>query len=180
MAENKVVNITQLESDLTSIANAIREKSGASGSLVFPDGFASAIASIAGMPSGISKLATGTYTPTSKTQGKITITHNLGVEPSFYIFAKQEWALRGSSSGTHPIFLDFYISKTSLATTHSRRNHAIKGTVPATNTPSIVEEPSCSARADETTFWVEGNSSYDRNYEAGKTFTWVCGVIDNF
>lgn len=46
MAENKVVNITQLEADLTSIANTIREKSGASGSLVFPNGFVDAIASI--------------------------------------------------------------------------------------------------------------------------------------
>ena len=48
MAENKVVNITQLESDLTSIANAIREKTGGSDSLAFPNGFVSAIDGIAG------------------------------------------------------------------------------------------------------------------------------------
>lgn len=47
MAENKVVNITQLESDLTSIANAIREKTGGSDSLAFPNGFVSAIDGLA-------------------------------------------------------------------------------------------------------------------------------------
>lgn len=178
MAENKVVNITQLEADLTSIANAIREKAGVSDTLVFPDGFASAIASIAGMPSGISKLATGTYTPTSKTTDTITITHNLGAEPSFYIFVKQEGATK--TEGTQPIFLDFYIAKNSWGTNISRRNHAIKCIVVSTGSASIVEEPSITARADETTFWVQGNSTYDRNYAAGKTFIWVCGIINGY
>lgn len=47
MAENKVVNTTQLEADLTSIASAIREKTGGSDSLAFPNGFVSAIDGLA-------------------------------------------------------------------------------------------------------------------------------------
>lgn len=47
MAENKVVNTTQLEADLTSIADAIREKTGGSDSLAFPDGFVSAMDNLA-------------------------------------------------------------------------------------------------------------------------------------
>jgi hypothetical protein len=46
MAENKVVNTTQLDADLTSIANAIRAKAESSDSLVFPSGFVDAIANI--------------------------------------------------------------------------------------------------------------------------------------
>jgi hypothetical protein len=46
MAENKVVNATQLDADLTSIANAIRAKAESSDSLVFPSGFVDAIANL--------------------------------------------------------------------------------------------------------------------------------------
>ena len=49
MAVDKVVDSTQLDADLTSVANAIRAKSGGSGSLAFPAGFVSEIGDI---PSG--------------------------------------------------------------------------------------------------------------------------------
>lgn len=46
MADYKIVDGEKLDQDLTSVANAIREKSGDSGSLAFPSGFVSAISSI--------------------------------------------------------------------------------------------------------------------------------------
>ena len=49
MAVDKLVDSTQLDSDLTSVADAIRAKSGGSGQLAFPAGFVSEIGSI---PSG--------------------------------------------------------------------------------------------------------------------------------
>lgn len=49
MAVDKLVDSTQLNSDLTSVANAIRAKSGGSGQLAFPAGFVSEIGNI---PSG--------------------------------------------------------------------------------------------------------------------------------
>lgn len=49
MAVDKLVDSTQLDADLTSVANAIRTKGGTSASLAFPSGFVSAIADI---PSG--------------------------------------------------------------------------------------------------------------------------------
>lgn len=49
MALDKLVDSTQLDSDLTSVANAIRTKGGTSASLAFPAGFVSAIGDI---PSG--------------------------------------------------------------------------------------------------------------------------------
>lgn len=63
MAVDKLVDSTQLDSDLTSVANAIRTKGGTSASLAFPAGFVSAIAAI---PSGgggisISDIATGAF-----------------------------------------------------------------------------------------------------------------------
>ncbi|MBR3474226.1 MAG: hypothetical protein IKH34_04065 [Oscillospiraceae bacterium] len=48
MALDKMVDSTQLDSDLTSVANAIRAKSGGSGQLAFPTGFVSEIQGITG------------------------------------------------------------------------------------------------------------------------------------
>ena len=46
MALDKLVDSTQLDSDLTSVANAIRTKGGTSAELAFPSGFVSAIQNI--------------------------------------------------------------------------------------------------------------------------------------
>lgn len=48
MAYDKLVDSTQLDADLTAIANAIRVKSGGSGNLAFPAGFVSEIGNISG------------------------------------------------------------------------------------------------------------------------------------
>lgn len=48
MAVDKLVDSTQLDSDLTSVANAIRTKGGTSASLAFPSGFITAINNISG------------------------------------------------------------------------------------------------------------------------------------
>ena len=65
MALDKMVDSTQLDSDLTSVANAIRAKSGGSGQLAFPSGFVSEIGNI---PSGgptETLLNSGDYTVSS-------------------------------------------------------------------------------------------------------------------
>ena len=52
MAVDKLVDSTQLDADLTSIANAIRTKGGTSAQMAFPNGFISAVENI---PGGTSK-----------------------------------------------------------------------------------------------------------------------------
>ena len=49
MPNYKVVNSDQLDSDITAVADAIRERSGTSGKMAFPNGMADAVRSI---PSG--------------------------------------------------------------------------------------------------------------------------------
>lgn len=71
MAVDKLVDSTQLDSDLTSVANAIRTKGGTSAQLAFPAGFVSAIGDI--QTGGLSiqppyKVASGSVTPVSNTQ----------------------------------------------------------------------------------------------------------------
>lgn len=63
MAIDKLVDSTQLDADLTSIADAIRTKGGTSAQLAFPADFVSAIEAISGGgASGLALLASGTYT----------------------------------------------------------------------------------------------------------------------
>lgn len=68
MAVDKLVDSTQLDADLTSVANAIRTKGGTSSSLAFPADFVSAINAISGGGGGGGKKsATGTFTPAERT-----------------------------------------------------------------------------------------------------------------
>lgn len=63
MAVDKLVDSTQLDDDLTSVANAIRTKGGTSASLAFPAGFVSAVNAIPTGGGGISvsDIATGAF-----------------------------------------------------------------------------------------------------------------------
>ena len=66
MSVDKLVDSSQLDTDLTSVANAIRTKGGTSAQLAFPAGFVSAIENIpSGGASGLTLLGSGTYTKTS-------------------------------------------------------------------------------------------------------------------
>lgn len=62
MAVDKLVDSTQLNTDLTSVANAIRAKSGGSYQLAFPSGFVSEIGNIPSGGSGLTTIASGTFT----------------------------------------------------------------------------------------------------------------------
>ncbi len=67
MSLDKLVDSSQLDTDLTSVANAIRTKGGTSAQLAFPAGFVSAIQAIPTGGGGGSEvlLASGTYTESS-------------------------------------------------------------------------------------------------------------------
>lgn len=54
MSLDKLVDSSQLDADLTSVANAIRTKGGTSASLAFPSEFVSAIGAISGGGGGLS------------------------------------------------------------------------------------------------------------------------------
>ena len=61
MAVDKLVDSTQLDSDLTSVANAIRAKSGGSSQLAFPAGFVSEIGNISGGGINGTNISSGTF-----------------------------------------------------------------------------------------------------------------------
>ena len=93
MAIDKAIDSAQLNTDLTSIADAIREKAGLTDSFVFPEGFVQAIA---GIEAGGGKIANGSWTPTSNGE-TYTVTHNLGEIPNFVIYFKETTGVTNNS-----------------------------------------------------------------------------------
>lgn len=75
MALDKLVDSTQLDNNLTSVANAIRAKSGGTGQLAFPAGFVSEIGNISGGGGGGNGAANGSITPAERT---LTMTLEVG------------------------------------------------------------------------------------------------------
>lgn len=80
MSADKLVDSTQLDSDLTSVANAIRAKSGGSSQLAFPAGFVSEIQAI---PSGGGGMALDWATVQEVTVGANSVTSTSGVSTYF-------------------------------------------------------------------------------------------------
>ena len=89
MANEYAVNAA----DLTTVADAIRIKSGTTDPLEFPNGFVSAIGAIAagGAASGLDYDA-GEWGIESDTNGNVTIPHNLGDVPDFVCIWTDRWA----------------------------------------------------------------------------------------
>lgn len=108
MSVDKLVDSTQLDSDLTSVANAIRAKSGGSSQLAFPAGFVSAIGDISGGGTVQGNVAdcialVPAFDDTWKTtefsilsypsSGHIEVPHTLGTIPSYAVILKTDITL---------------------------------------------------------------------------------------
>ena len=95
MAVDKLVDSTQLDTDLTAVANAIRTKGGTSAQLAFPGGFVSAIQAI----------TTG-ITPTGTKQISITENGTVTEDVTNYVSAEITVAVQGGDGYTAADWLD--------------------------------------------------------------------------
>ncbi len=92
MSVDKLVDSTQLNSDLTSVANAIRTKGGTSASLAFPAGFVTAIGAI---PSG-GGVSWDDIADASEPSGDITLTVSSVAKRGFSAFyTTNNWRVFG-------------------------------------------------------------------------------------
>ena len=81
MAVDKLVDSTQLDADLTSVANAIRTKGGTSAQMAFPAGFVSAVQAI---PTGSGKTLLADYTA-SEDVSEIVLSGDFSGYPFYYL-----------------------------------------------------------------------------------------------
>lgn len=176
MAYDKVVDSTVLNTGLTKIANAIREKGGTSASLSFPDAMATAIAAIkaggGGLPDGITALNYGTFTLSSDTDSDYRITHGLGVKPNFYFIVTTGAFYTADGNGY--TFLRFYVQKTYKK---GNSNYAGYGNnVYVYSATSLTSAIYADSEATTTNITIPGSAMY--KLKGGTTYAWVAGVMD--
>ena len=177
MSDKKLVDITQLESDLTSLANAIREKSEINDPLLFPSGFANAISEIrtSAMPTGLTKFTTGTFTLASDLSYGQSIEHGLGVAPNFFYVIVVS-SLKNTT--THVVSQQFF-KKPGLMGQQEGYRLTHYTTVNSGNILQTLERYMLASNfANETTFAIKNEVDYDARYRGGSTYFWICGIID--
>lgn len=134
MSVDKLVDSTQLNSDLTSVANAIRTKGGTSAQLAFPADFVSAISAIpsGGGGSGLS-VATFSATPASTAS---TISFDVGdyTLPAIYVMYLKSNVTAGDGAhiiirngmwdnqSTVPVVRRYYVYKVNGASDYYSNN----------------------------------------------------------
>lgn len=122
MAVDKLVDSSQLNADLTSVANAIRTKGGTSASLAFPAEFVSAIAAIpTGGGGGNATIQAGTFTLASA----ITV-------------ANSGTTINVGFSG-HPNFIYIWLDKDSFEAVETPSNNHYFRIVLMRNKPEVFE-----------------------------------------
>lgn len=177
MALDKVIDSAKLDADLTSIADAIREKAGVSDSFVFPDGFVEAVSGISagGGDSGLNLLHSS-FSP-AETTVYLTINHGLGRVPQIIILAAKNASHNIGGSSDLYFLLGVYFYGTYVA---SYTNYA--GTSSRTAKTRFVEQVDITTSADtyvyfrnanDETFEYAGSAAQSRLKAGQEYLLWV-------
>lgn len=137
MAVDKLVDSTQLDSDLTSVANAIRTKGGTSASLAFPSGFVSAINAISGGGgSSYTLLNSGSYTLASDSSTMSIPVAYSGTAKSLYVVAENGATNAGTWAWCH-IFDTSDLTGTEFQSVWNVKYGANGSQLASNNSPSL-------------------------------------------
>lgn len=183
MATYKVVDADQLDTDLTSVADAIRSKGGTSGALAFPVGFVNAVNAIelsgggggegGGLPQGVTALSSGTLTLSSDPSSAINVEHGLGVAPNFFaIYADAADDYLEPADFNYYIIAQFGLCQDSLLCEAFRLVRFGTGSN-FSQMANVV--PHVSSFSNNSTFAVYNSSTYQ--LKAGVTYHWIAGVV---
>lgn len=166
------------ENSLKTVADAIREKAGTSDSLVFPTGFAEAIAGI--QAGGGGGCATGTMTfanrQTSAPYPGIVVTHNLGYTPSNALwFVESSESMSGSYLiGANKGVFE-YISLTSYCMAKGDDSDTNKKNIQYYINPNNATTVFNSLKANEASIELFTANAYRTScyFPAGSTVRWI-------
>lgn len=188
MAFDKVVDSAVLESGLTSIANAIREKAGTSDALAFPAGFAEAIASIESGGGNDIEWVTGTITPATATkvnQTKVDLTGGLTKAPNLFVIynepsASEEWSNKEGVWAVIQIIKSYTpVDWNPLIFTPTEfREYMFRSKTSAVYVPDITSISGAAAGAKYIDNWQVSLQNTSHKVVAGKTYRYfaVSGV----
>ena len=175
-------NLGTVRNDLTSAFAAVGNKGGTVPASKVSGNLAGAIASIVtgggsggggsgGLPSGVSALTFGTFTPTSDCTSDWPVYHDLGQTPNFFLFYTRDAYAISDLAG-------YYFMQAAIPRRVLPEGAIILGSFVSTsnmiNTTMAQEELMTTMSRD--LFVVDAASN--RKLKAGVTYNWMCGVID--
>lgn len=166
MADYKVIDAEQLDADLLSVADKIREKAETTGEMAFPGEFISALDALGGgLPARITAIEFGEYVPTSDISVAPSIAHGLGVNPNLVLFG---------ADGA--VDMDGYFVMQAGATFAYGTGAALTRDSSKTTGYAGTTFYGGNGYANATIFKPECGSS--RKLKSGARYFWVVGVID--
>lgn len=170
MPEYKIVDAGKLDADLKVFADAIRAKLGTQASLRFPNGMATAISQISSSASS-ANVAWGSVIPMYDYYGDdeyLTITHNLGITPNFYIFIHNGESFGTSNCPEGSIVIDVGNIYLQGEWIYSKSNGTSLSYYPYSNYDDV---------RNALFFVPYVNPTADRYIVAGEEYIWICGVL---
>ena len=130
----------------------------------------------AGLPEGVSAIASGVYQPTSDITSPVDVAHNLGVKPDFCW-----WVLESDVSSApmaNTTVAGCYTEKAAIFSNSLKTPYHSHYFMVAYNASSSLQRTAQSVEAPaftETTCRIMANAQY--RLKAGCTYRWVCGVL---
>lgn len=131
-----------------------------------------------GLPSGVSTLASGTYTPTQDISSGVDISHGLGVTPNFFIWWVEEDVSLNSTA--YLLTQGALIKKTAQYNTGSSTIYTLSYMLTGYN--STPQYGGTTNRVSNNTYMTNNtcrmHSSSTYKLLTGHTYRWVAGVAD--
>ena len=176
-------NLGTVRNDLTSAFAAVGNKGGTVPASKVSGNLASAIASIVtgggsggggsgGLPSGVSALTFGTFTPTSDCTSDWPVYHDLGQAPNFFIFYANDKFDMSDFAGY--CFFQTAIPRRVLPDGAFYTIGFVSTSQMMQATMNVTSEIATVLASN--LFVVDAASS--RKLKGGVTYNWICGVID--
>lgn len=131
-----------------------------------------------GLPEGITAIATGVYTPTSKKTASVNVEHNLGAKPDFCCWMLENDASAAPLAST--TITGYLIEKPAVYSNSIATVYNTHLSASAYNSSGSLQRTAQSLEASshtDTTCCIWANSQYC--LATGYSYRWVCGVIDS-
>ena len=131
-----------------------------------------------GLPSGISALASGTYTPTENKTTRVDVAHGLGVTPNFLVVMMEEDTSSSPLTSTLVAATVFFKSMkyNSSSSIQYTAHVTMEGYASSAQATGSATRAASNAYFTTTTVGIPCNSTYV--LKSGYTYRWVCGVLD--
>jgi hypothetical protein len=167
------------DTSIKDIADAIRGELGSTGTLTLhqmPGHIRSIRKYFPSLPSGITALASGTFTPASDVTTKYPIQHGLGITPNFFVIAAVGQELLKPADFSYYITHEYGLAQSFMMNANELDAFRIYRYSNGTTFTQTAAVGILNTFADRTSFYPYASATY--SLKAGVTYRWVAGVLE--